>query len=519
MAISLPAFSKYRLLARLGSGGMADVYLAAARGPSGFTKLEVLKVLRLDAEQDSSELVRMFQAEARLAARLNHPNIVQAHGVGSEGGQHFMAMEYLEGQPLSRVQRRAWASRAACPLELQLLVLCDVLDALEYAHNLTDYDGAPLRVVHRDVSPQNVIITYSGQTKLVDFGIAKTFESGRTRPGVVKGKVPYMSPEQVLNRPVDARSDLFSVGVMLWSAIAGRNMHARGSAYEMQQRLLLGELPSLRAAAPNVPERLEAIVERALAHDPADRYPDAASFRRDLAEFLGGRHELSTRDVGECVASLFARERAEMSGVIQGAMLEAETGVLVRAVDLGPESAYGRSPTPEWRAPVTPHQPAPHASASSRGLSSRWVFAAALLAAAGAGALSATLQSSVSRSASAAGSSASGAPPAVSPIPAVADTPGVAPTPAVAPAPSELTRAAVELPVQQVTASPAKSSGVALARAARPQAPRREHEPAFIRDLPRPRLPELLPLFDSVDPWAPEGAHGDSAAIERGGEP
>jgi serine/threonine-protein kinase len=316
--------SKYRLIARLGSGGMAEVFLAVTGSPRGFNKLQVLKVLRTDLpEQERADFVRMFRDEGRLAARLNHPNIVQSHEVGSEEGHEFIAMEYLEGQPLSNVQGRAWAlGEEAFPLELQLHIFCLVLEGLDYAHTLTDYDGRRLNIVHRDVSPQNVFITYSGHTKLVDFGIAKTLESSKTRAGVVKGKVPYMSPEQVLGGAIDHRADLFSVGVILWEAIARRHMHGTASVYEILRRLVQGELPRIREAVPEVPEQLERILERALSLKPEDRYADAAAFREDLVSFMEGRRQVTTREIGGSVSQLFAEERREINEVIRGAMTE-----------------------------------------------------------------------------------------------------------------------------------------------------------------------------------------------------
>ncbi len=212
MAAQELIFSKYRLLARLGSGGMAEVFLAVSGSPSGFGKLLVLKVLRPDLpEAERAQFLRMFEDEGRLAMRLSHPNIVQSYEVGSEDGQSFIAMEYLEGQPLSSLQERGWKSVPGISLEMQLYVLCQVLEGLEYAHGLTSYDGRQLNIVHRDVSPQNVFVTYAGYTKLVDFGIAKTLESNsKTAAGVVKGKVPYMSPEQVRGGSIDHRADLLS---------------------------------------------------------------------------------------------------------------------------------------------------------------------------------------------------------------------------------------------------------------------------------------------------------------------
>jgi serine/threonine protein kinase len=317
-------FSKYRLLARLGSGGMAEVFLAVTGNPAGFNKLQVLKVLRSDLpEQERADFARMFHDEARLAARLSHPNIVQSHEVGSEEGHDFIAMEFLEGQPLSHLQERTWAGDGPeFTLEMQLQVLCCVLEALEYAHGLRDYDGRQLHIVHRDVSPQNIFVTYAGHAKLVDFGIAKTLESNKTRAGVVKGKVPYMSPEQVLGGAIDHRADLFSLGVILWETIARRHMHGDASVYEILKSVVQGALPSLRDAAPDAPPGLERIVARALSRKPDDRYPDASSFRDDLLAFLETRRRVTTRELGERVSAMFAKERSEITEVIRHAMTE-----------------------------------------------------------------------------------------------------------------------------------------------------------------------------------------------------
>lgn len=175
---------KYHLLATLGRGGMAEVFLAVIQGPAGFSKLVVLKELRPELSSEP-EFLSMFLDEARLAARLQHPNVVQTNEVGHEGSRHFIAMEYLDGQPLSRVLSRM---RGQLPLPLHLRVLSETLAALHYAHELRDFDGTPLAVVHRDVTPHNVFVTYDGEVKLVDFGIAKATDSStETRTGVLKG--------------------------------------------------------------------------------------------------------------------------------------------------------------------------------------------------------------------------------------------------------------------------------------------------------------------------------------------
>ncbi len=316
-------FGKYRLLARLASGGMADVFLAASGFAGGASKLLVLKVLRHDlSAEERASYARMFEDEGRLAMLLNHPSIVQSYDVGSEQGQSFIAMEYLEGQPLSSLQERV-AAGAAGPIspEMQLHLLCQVLEGLEYAHTLTGYDGRALDIVHRDVSPQNVFVTYAGHAKLVDFGIAKTLSSSsQTASGVVKGKVPYLSPEQAKGGKVDRRADLFSVGVMLWEVVAGRRMHGDASLYEIVSRLVNGELPSLREAAPGAAPELVQIVERALALEPDQRHPSAAALREQLQAFLARGPKLDPQEIGATVARCFARERQAILELIRREM-------------------------------------------------------------------------------------------------------------------------------------------------------------------------------------------------------
>lgn len=318
------ALQRYRLVARLGSGGMADVYLAVARGPSDYKKLVVLKVLRADvAAQEQPGFLQMFLDEGRLAGRLNHPHIIHSYEPGVDAGQHFIAMEYLEGQALNVLQNRWWQERDAHTIALELFVIAQILDGLEYAHDLTDYDGTPLNIVHRDVSPQNVFVTYSGHSKLLDFGIAKTLESSQTQGGIVKGKVAYMAPEQVRTRAVDRRADLFSVGVMLWECVAGRRMHTDASVFDVLRRVGEGDLPKLRDVAPDVSPQLESIVTRALAFEPADRYPDAQSFREELLK-LPELQGISARDVATKLDQLFAKERSQLNQLIHEAMTGAE---------------------------------------------------------------------------------------------------------------------------------------------------------------------------------------------------
>jgi serine/threonine protein kinase len=308
---------KYRLVAPLGRGGMADVYLAMLEGPGGFNKLVVLKELRQDSLEEGVG-VEMFASEARVAARLNHPNIVQTLEVGSDGGRCFLAMEHLDGQSLQRVMRRCNERIAPIPLHAYLRIVVDVLSALEYAHSLKAFDGTPLGIVHRDVSPHNVILTYEGHVKLIDFGIAKTaLASTETREGMIKGKVKYMPPEQATGQAIDARTDVFAVGMLLWEAVAGRNPWQGESDVTIFRALLSGAIPRL-AANRGIDAGLASIVNRAVAADPRDRYPSAAAMRDDLESWLAARQgpPASLRDLSTLLCTLFETEREELRGLI-----------------------------------------------------------------------------------------------------------------------------------------------------------------------------------------------------------
>ena len=306
---------KYRLIAELGHGGMAEVFLAVVRGPAGFNKLVVIKQIRPQLAEDP-EFLGMFLDEARLAARLSHPNVVQTNEVGQEGERYFIAMEYLEGQPLNRVIHRLQKS-GGLPLAMHIKIVCDTLAGLHHAHELTDYDGTPLGVVHRDVTPHNIFITYDGLVKVVDFGIAKALNSSsETRTGVLKGKVAYMAPEQARGERVDRRADLFSVGVMLWEAATGKRMWKGVPDITILQRLLAGEIPTPRSINPDVPEKLEAIILKTLSHQRDDRYETASDLQLALEAYLEECERVHERDIGKLIASHFGADRAKIKGII-----------------------------------------------------------------------------------------------------------------------------------------------------------------------------------------------------------
>jgi serine/threonine-protein kinase len=295
---------------------MAKVYLAVAHGPGGFNKLVVVKQIS-QAFAGDPEFVSMFLDEARLAARLRHPNVVQTNEVGEEAGRYFIAMEYLEGQPLSRV--RARLGRHELPLAMHIGVLIDVLAGLHHAHELVDYEGTPLGVVHRDANPDNVFITYDGATKVVDFGIAKARDQmTQTMAGMIKGKVTYMAPEQARGEDQDRRVDIFSVGVMLWEAATGVRMWRGLAQTVILHRLVTRDIPIPRDVNPDIPAPLEAIIRKATAPCRDDRYATAAELQADLEQFLADIGERSCpRELGRRVASHFQQERAAIRGVIQ----------------------------------------------------------------------------------------------------------------------------------------------------------------------------------------------------------
>ncbi len=305
---------------------MGIVYLAMAQGRAGFSKLLVIKELKPELVEEPSFL-DMFLAEARLAARLNHPNIVQTNDVDQDGDRYFIAMDYLDGRGLERIRRRARHSQTPLPLAMELRILAEVLGGLEYAHGFADFDGTPLGIVHRDVSPQNVFITFDGQVKLLDFGIAKSVSStNETRAGMLKGKLSYMSPEQARGEPVDARADVFSVGVLLWEALTGHGLYKGRTEREIFDVLTFGvEPPRASAVAPDVPAALDLACMRALSPRREDRYPSAAALQAEIESyFVSSRSAVTMREVGAYLRQLFKQERTRTSEMIETHVARAE---------------------------------------------------------------------------------------------------------------------------------------------------------------------------------------------------
>jgi serine/threonine protein kinase len=279
----------HHVLLELAQGGTANVVLAVLRGAQGVDKLVVLKVLK--SSLADPDLREMFVREARFSARLNHANIVQTSGIIETAKGPAIVMEYLEGHSLAAVLARA---RTAIPLAMHLRIIVETLRGLHYAHELTDLGGTPLNVVHRDVSPHNVMIAYDGHVKLLDFGVAKFSSAARsTRDGTVKGKPAYLAPEQLEGKQIDGRVDLFALGIVMHEMLSLQHLFAGDSDLHTARKIMEMKIPRLTAHRSDVPAELERIVMRALERDRRKRFSTAAEMARALDDFVvGSQHHL-----------------------------------------------------------------------------------------------------------------------------------------------------------------------------------------------------------------------------------
>lgn len=290
-------FGKYELFEQIGSGGMAEVYRARARGYAGFEKILVIKKLA-ERLANNREFTDLFIDEARIAVRLQHPNIAQVFELDQVDGAYYMAMEYVHGLDLSRLLLRSRAG-GLFPLALALFIAGEVLKALQFAHTRADDAGQPLRIVHCDVSPHNVLISSAGEVKLTDFGISRAAFQADSRHEVVRGKHAYMSPEQVDGKPLDARSDLFSIGIMLYEMLTGRRLFKARNKDETLDRVRRAEVPSPRTFRPEISEDLEWLLLKALARSPEERFQSAAELLDEISNLmvreglLATNHDLS----------------------------------------------------------------------------------------------------------------------------------------------------------------------------------------------------------------------------------
>jgi serine/threonine-protein kinase len=374
-------FGKYQLVRELASGGMAQIFLSVYQGLEGFNRVVAIKRV-LPQMTASPEFVQMFLDEARLAARLEHPNIVRTYEFGVEDGRYFMVMEYLAGEDLNAVLNRAAATGHPLPIPFVAQVASRVCAGLHFAHELLDADGRPLGLVHRDVSPGNIVATYFGEVKLIDFGVAKAATNVvRTRTGILKGKISYMSPEQLRSRGVDRRSDVFSIGIVLWELLAGVRLFARDSDAATLYAILDDQIPPVQARRPDVPDELARIVERALARAPEDRWATAEDMQLALDHFVARQSHLdlaatgATAAISDAGARGLARELEQLFGaertstkraIAQGRALAANIAVMGRLqsdLHAGPVGSFSEAVTAQavesGTPAVEPAAPAP----------------------------------------------------------------------------------------------------------------------------------------------------------------
>ncbi len=286
----------YELLALLALGGTAEIYLARMAGHAGFEKYVVVKCLHGHLADDA-DFTRMFLDEARVGAQLDHSNIAHTLGLGEHEGRYYLVMEFLAGMSLAQIARKAQAHAllpgGLLPPALTLSLACQACAGLDYAHNRRSADGQPLNLVHRDISPQNLVLTYEGVLKIVDFGIARA--EGRetqTKTGTIKGKFAYMSPEQALAEPLDRRTDIFALGTLLHELLTGRRLFKRTTSYHTYQAVISGNVPPLTSVNPNLDPALDELIGRALLVDREQRYPTAQAFGEAIQSYLHGQSSL-----------------------------------------------------------------------------------------------------------------------------------------------------------------------------------------------------------------------------------
>jgi serine/threonine protein kinase len=318
---------RYRVKERLAAGGMAEVFLAESAGIEGFKKQVAIKRV-LPSLSEKKRFIAMFLDEARLSAHLSHSNVAQVFDIGVGDSAYFIVMEYVDGADLKAVIEYMRKSGRAFPVEHAAYIASKLCEGLAYAHELSGPDGQPLKVIHRDMSPPNVLITKYGEVKIVDFGLAKAASQlEKSDTGVIKGKFGYLSPEAAKGLEIDHRTDIFAVGIILWEMLAGRRLFLGETDYATVKMVEEGIVPPVRSLNPAVPAELEPILARALARDPVARYPTARDLGRDLTAFLY-RHgrPVTAYDIAELVRAAVAlrkRSQVEKSSIIDKLIEEA----------------------------------------------------------------------------------------------------------------------------------------------------------------------------------------------------
>lgn len=367
MSQAFENFGKYILLEKIAAGGMAEVYLAKSTGAGGINKFLAIKRI-LPQYSDHVEFIEMFKEEAKIAVNLNHGNVVSIFDFGVEKSQFFLVMEYVEGQNLRQVLNHLKKENRYFSIDQIVFIIKEIAAGLDHAHRCLDgTTGKPLNITHRDMSPQNIMVSFEGELKIVDFGIAKAeSQIETTRAGTIKGKFGYMSPEQADGQTVDPRTDIFSLGIVLWELLANDRLFVSNSEAATLRKIRECQIPSLKKLNPAVPPELERIVNKALAKDKSLRYQTASAFHRDLNRFLNTQYpEFSAHDFSlfmkSCFAQMFMSNRkklidyakAKVSESGENTMMttthtETETGAEYSSSNIGidPDAQLDLAPTP-----------------------------------------------------------------------------------------------------------------------------------------------------------------------------
>ena len=300
-------FGPYVILDQIGDGGMAEIFLAKMQGYSGFEKLIALKRIHPRYSQNQT-FAKMLIHEAKLAASLQHFNVVQVYDLGEIDGQVFVAMEYVKGRDLAGVLSNTYRRKERLPLPLSLCIATEFMTGLDYAHRMRSADGSPLGIIHRDISPQNLLISYEGEVKVTDFGIARVLseKDGFQLPGNLHGKFGYMSPEQVKGQEIDQRSDIFSAGVVLWEMLTGTRLF-RGKEHKETIKMIVSHpIPLPSSKNPEVPPAVDRVVLKALARDPNNRYQTTGALLGELSRVADSLpRRAATRGRAPCGAAGF----------------------------------------------------------------------------------------------------------------------------------------------------------------------------------------------------------------------
>lgn len=321
------SFGKYYLLERINVGGMAEVFKAKTCGVEGFERLLAVKRILPNIAEDD-EFIEMFIDEAKIAVQLNHANIAQIFDLGRVGESFFIALEYVHGKDLRAIFDRGRALHEPMPISQACFIIMKVCEGLDYAHNKRDSNGREMHIVHRDVSPQNILISYEGEVKLVDFGIAKAAgKASKTRAGILKGKFGYMSPEQVRGLPLDRRSDIFSVGIVLYELLTGERLFTGESDFSTLEKVRNVEILPPSTYNPRIIGELEQIILRALAKDVEDRYQNAIDLHDDLQAYLYSAGEFySRKELANWMKRIFSQEISEENRKLEEYQIQSNVG-------------------------------------------------------------------------------------------------------------------------------------------------------------------------------------------------